>query len=597
MLKQTASRNFSMLFWGCLLFSIALHSFALFIFYSKPLWIAKFQSVFRRFSPQENVVYNPENNLLDGVFDHLIIVSHERKSRFDSPFPTLEKPLAMINPFHDRECVNFSFSPHFNLLEENAESLSLKDSSYTSTVQPVGFPLASPTISPPQYNVAYLSVPIDPFTQDHSEEKTLPLASVSQETSPVLSLHFQNPNTSFLPSYGVTEYEHPQIQFHARNLENKNDTLLSYIPKSIEKSQTPLALNNFQFPSWNEETNWNDLFAVDVRIMPRKEQQGLYFAVTLNPKLDASAKGLKQNFHFIIDSTARSEKYRVSSFKRALTRAMSYLAEGQSFNIYFVDKQIHCLSENPLIVSKKSLAEAKEFIEQEPLKKDTGTHGSLYSVLNKIQQDHTQGVDTVILITDGSFLKMRNGSENFQKWLKTADQTSLILHVATAGNTPHPALLDALAASSGGKVLHSSTHSSFPRKFAKLLIDMKTPIATDLSTQLELSNSSHAISLLGTSCKLPPLFASQPITFFGVANDPACFTLKLQGWNGQSPVELSFEIDLAKARHGAMSMKQITLQDKAEYELSLFLSSGEKKHLDQAIKCLENATPQAKKRL
>jgi hypothetical protein len=598
MLKQTERRNISFLFWGCLLFSIAVHTLIIFAFYSKPLWIAKLQSAFRRFSPQENVVYAPENHLLDGVFDHLIIVSSEKKSRFDSPFPTFEKPVTMLDLFRNRESFDIAFSPHFYSLDENADSLLLKESSYSSAVQPVEFIISSPSMPHPQNEIAYLSVSINPFASDSRNEQSLPLASVSQEANSTLSLHFQAPNSSFLPSYGITEYEQPQIQFHVQNLERSNNGFSSLLPKSAQQQQTAFALANYKLPEWEEEANWNDLFAVDVRVMPRKEQQGLYFAVTLTPKPEASMKGLKQHFHFIVDGGARAEKYRLGSFKRALTRAISYLAEGQTFNIYFVgDRHFHSLSQNPIEVSKKSIALAKQFLESESLNDSISSKGSLYSVLNKIQQEHSEGVDTVIFITDGAFLKTRNSSQNLQNWLKSSGPSTYQLHVATVGNTPHPVLLDAMAASSGGKVLHSSTHASFPRKFAKLLIDMKTPIATDLSTHLDLKNSNLAISLLGTSCKIPPLFASQSTTFFGVANGSSSFSLKLEGWNGQSPVELSFEIDLEKARHGTMSMKQITLQDKAEYELSLFLSNGEKKHLDQAIEWLESASPQAKNRL
>jgi hypothetical protein len=591
MWNQSAKQKIHKLFWGCLVFSATLHLAVLLIIYSKPFWIAKFQAVFRRFSPQENVVYTPKEFLLGEALDDLIVVPRGSKGKFETPFPTLERSFVLADRFYDLETVAYSFAPQF---DGDDSSILFKEGCYAALMQAVQFPVISPSIALAISDVAYLSVPITFTRVEERQTKTVAQALVSQEPSCPLSSPDSLPAAIANRSVTISEFEPATVEFPMQHILT-HTPIVSFVPKSLEQKQTPLALSSLKLPSSKDGTNWNELYAIEVSVMPRKEQKGAYFALTLKPNSEALERKLKQNFHFLIDASSKADKYRVSAFKKALAKATSYFAEGQTFNIHVIGKEIYSLSENSLEYSKKSQTRAKEFLEQTSFEKGLKAKGSLFSALNKIQKGHSSGVDTIVLITDGGFLKERGASQLAENWLKASFQSPIVLHIATAGNDSHSPLLDALATTTGGKVLHSATYTSFPRKFAKLLIDLKAPIATGLSTQLDLRGSYSAITLIGTSCKLAPLYASQPATFFGVANDLSHFTFNVQGWNEESPIELCFDVDLENAEQGSMSMKQLTLQDKAEHELSLFLSNGEKKHLEQAMEWLTDAT-QTRKR-
>ena len=592
MWNRKAKQKIHRLFWGCLVFSSVLHLAILMVIYSKPLWIAKFQAVFRRFSPQENVVYAPKEFLLGDALDQLIVIPHKTKGKFDAPFPSLERSFVLLESLSNLEGVLYSFSPQFG---KDEESLLLKEGSYAASMQALQFSVISPNIDLAISDVAYIAVQLT-YTLSESQhcERTVQ-AQLSQEPSCSLILEDSLPQLEPGHSVAISQYEPASVEFSMQHTLTHTPTA-AFVPKLLQEKQTPLALSSLKLPTSEDGTNWNELYALQVSVMPRKEQQGAYFALTLKPNQDAIERRLKQNFHFLIDASSNADKYRVSAFKKALCKATSYFAEGQTFNIHIVGKEIYSLSETSLAYSKKSIAQAKEFLEQKSFERGPKIRGSLFALLNKIQKGHSAGVDTVVIITDGGFLKERGISQLAENWLKASFQCPIVLHIATAGNEAHSPLLDALATMTGGKVLHSTTHASFPRKFAKLLIDLKAPIATGLSAQLDLRSSNSAITLIGTSCKLAPLYASQPAIFFGVANDLSHFTFNLQGWNEESPIELCYDIDLENAEEASMSMKQLTLQDKAEHELSQFLSTGEKKHLDQAIEWLTDAS-QTRKRL
>ncbi len=595
-------RRIPSLFWKCIALSLSVHLVFVFIIYKQPLWVAKWLSPFAHLLPQKSIVYEPNEELFEGVFDQLIVVSPQKTLGFDTPSnATLEHHLPTLeNPVHRKEILDLPFNPSFSFIVEHSEGLILREPSFSFPVA-FSFPEIEPTsIAVEKTFMADLALPSLSISTVQVEGKVMDAKKVYEEPTESFSASsFSSsvPSAEPLPSLYSSKLPHADdvdsldVQFKQRQAPPASSNAIAKAPLRL--------VQTYALPHWEKRENWNALFDVDVCVMHRKEQEGLYFAVTLNPKTEALEKKIKQRFHFIIDASKYTERHRLTIYKTAVERALNYLQAGQSFNIHIVDHDTRSLSNTCLEVSKKTLAQARSFLEK-PSVKETSEKGSLLSLLKEIGSKSSEvesigTFDTVLFITDGAFLKHKTtGIQAFKKWLRTGPP-AFLFNIATVGSDPHDPLLDAIASSSGGTVLHSMTHSAFARKFAKLLIDLKAPIMTNVVPQLTSNDKNLAISLMGTCCKATPIFASRPTTFYGVATAPSSFSLSIDGWNHADPVEVALNIDLKECRQGTIFMGQIALQDKAEHELSLYLENGIEAHFDQAMEWIEEATQPLKR--
>ncbi len=598
-------RRIHLLFWKCIALSLAAHLLFLFFIYTNPLWVTTWLSPFGNHKSQKGVVYQPPEDLFDGIFDELVVVNASKKVGFDSPNASnLEQQLPVLeNPSFIREKFAPPFLPSISI-DVQTEGLLLREPPFTTALAQAKLENPNPLISSEK-----------PSSPSKIDLPTLAIKAIKEEEHPPIAKKAEKETTE-LPSIPYTQQavesslqEMAQLYKPAAGTDFAAETEKMHalphhaVPGIAAKQELALFVQAYGLPNWDKRQNWNHFFSVDIRIMPRKEQEGLYFAVTLNPKPEAHVKAMGQQLHFVIDASKNVEKHRVSLYKRAILRALSYLTDAQSFNIYIVDTHVHALSSTMLEVSKKNLQLARDYLEKDKAgPKGVDVAQNLLSLLQTIdkkaaEEDLYQDLVTVVLMSDGGFLQNKStGLSAFKQWMKAGPPT-FVLYPTTVGSESHPPLFDLLAAASGGKVLHSSTHAAFPRKFAKLLLDLQTPIATKVFPQLASIESDTAISLIGVCCKLAPLYASQPLTLFGVAAQPTSFTLTLDGWHKEFPMEIALDIDLANCREGGLTMRQVVLQDKAEHELSLYLQNGEESHFEQALDWLKDSSEETRKRL
>ncbi|MBS3905219.1 MAG: hypothetical protein KGZ39_07830 [Simkania sp.] len=592
------SRRIPQLFWKCITLSLMVHFLFIAALYWHPLWITRWFALFPHPFKHSTVAYqiSKDPDLLEDAFDKLIVVSRPRHLLYDAPHPYAETVLPLLeNPLIRLEkppIVLTPFSPYLTQQIEGAllQTPLLDIPLFKSSIEP-SHPLLC--FDDNDKNLSIIDLPFlveaipDIQTDDHKTH-----TPQEQSFSSFLSHTLQE--QPHVPLNATEElYTAPIIPVPKPLKQPILGTIHSPSTQIVLNQQTPAPPQSYGLPKWDAWQDWQHLFHVDVQVMPRKEQEGIFFAITLIPKPEATLKAMKQHFHFIIDCSQNTEKHRISVYKKAIERSLGYLQDGHTFNIYFADKHIHALSTTPVIASRKTITQAKLFLEKQT-SKGTGTKETLLSLFKDIalkSKEHASigELDSVILLTDGVVLQDSNKrSPSFKEWLKEGSPP-FVLYATSIGNDTYPAILDALTMASGGKVLHSSTHAAFPRKFAKLVLDLKTPIATNVRPSLDIEDTSSSISLMRTCCKMAPLFASQPTTFFGAADKVEDFILHLEGIAKDSPMEMSLDINLKSCRQGTLSFRQIALQDNAEHELSLYLQNGKEVHLDQALEKLETS--------
>ncbi|MBI3236801.1 MAG: hypothetical protein HYZ48_03765 [Chlamydiales bacterium] len=189
--------------------------------------------------------------------------------------------------------------------------------------------------------------------------------------------------------------------------------LSSYsLPPSLEKkektgSQDKLLVQNgfpslekYELPHVKESASWNKDFDMTLQLLPDEENGGYFFAISLKAAGDLKEHALAQHIHFIVDRSSSVKKHRFAIFKRAVSKALSSLQPGDTFNIYMVDKKVAKFSSHMLFATAKNIRSAEAFLD----KQQAGTLFStsdIYTSLNKIFPDiqDSEQVDTAIVLT------------------------------------------------------------------------------------------------------------------------------------------------------------------------------------------------------
>ncbi len=356
-------------------------------------------------------------------------------------------------------------------------------------------------------------------------------------------------------------------------------------PKATPSFSALSSLSGYGIPEFSS-IEWNDAFDVEIKTLAR-EEGGYLFSLTFVPKIDLAQHRLKQNYYFLLDRSNSIEKHRYQSFKRAVTRAIASLREGDHFNVIIFDSKIARLSETLLPYSKKNQRLAEEFLERQP----HGHYGApidLYSSLGKIipfQVDEEEA-HTAILISDGeSSLKLDKQRSLINAWLQ-ANRGKVTLYTAAVGQDNNLSSLNLLGTISRGSLLYSDTHTGFPRKLAKLVLTLRSPVAKEMAISLLPTDPTARLQIYPSSSRLPYLFSDHPYILYGTADKLSDFTLILEGKNKGQLLSIKKEISFAKAKPGnrLLSKEWTTQQAYVFYEQ--YLQEGKPALLEEAKKLL-----------
>ncbi len=351
-------------------------------------------------------------------------------------------------------------------------------------------------------------------------------------------------------------------------------------PHLITGIRTATTLGEYGLPSLDLK-EWNDFFEVDVKTYPH-EEGGFLFSLTLIPKVDLSEYRMKQHYIFMIDRSSSMEKHRYQTAKRAVSRAITSLRPGDLFNILILDGSITKLSDASLPFSKAHLQEAEDFLEKQ-LHVRRGTSSDVYTTLMKVlnSQIETEESVTAILISDGDASSKSSQQRNkINNWLE-ANRDRVTLYTATAGNGNNLSSLKMLSLASRGTLLYSDTHAAFPRKLAKLVMDLRYPLAKEISLSI-LSPKNPAVELLPPSYRLPTLFSDHPYVIMGLTPKLTDFTLLLEGKNKDQIFSIKKTISLTKAKQGSRLLLKQWTAEKAHVLFDQYLREGEKSLLQKA---------------
>lgn len=562
------------LFFKCLIASTCLHVGCAYYFYTHPFLLkSSWQSLFHLSSAQPQKLFQEEDEtetsayLLKDVFDKLIVASSHFSKPLDS-ITTLEgqniapqKETGAYLPDVETEGVSslvgnapsfqtevtlpafvetheeVSFSAHLPKREitDPFASLSREENSLVVTLNPEAqVPLEEKNVNWPA-SVPHGPLQVTPSSPISFEDKTATL-SFKLDTKPTLET--PSPSLAAEAKGEIAETSLPPLAL-ARSTPLKATALLE--------------VEDYELPDLAVAEDWKKFFHVDLQFTPDKEGNGYLFSIDITPKKEIKAQTLKQNFYFILDRSYGIQKHKFGVFKRAVLKAISSMKAGESFNIYFLDRKGVKFSDKPVPYSMDAAVTAEQFLEQQ----EVGTpfvSSHLYSALEHVLAEiPEEGIHTAIILTDGkTSLKPAEEQKALKQWLRT-NQGKLSVYTAAVGQKNNLVSLDLLSSASGGKLLYSDTHASFPRKLAKLVLDLHDPIVCDISLAAIPADENASVILSQTSSHLPALHSHKTYRIVGKIDHPCDFDLVLKGRGQKEWITVEEKLSFADGDHLAES--------------------------------------------
>lgn len=613
----------------CIAVSCALHLLGLIYFYTHPILIhSTWDSLFGISSATPDLLdYEEEdseliqkNSLIEEAFHHVFVLS----PHFQQPLDLAELPRGIALspnaeefPF-DEIAVDSEMSWEDSSFPDELAQLDGSLFHEDSLIKSLFFPKESAWNFATQIQIDHEAVQPNIPELAFSEEELIPDSEVRRDLIYVSGVSIEaTPETDRngvnlidkLPSVEAMRNEPLSLNADSDSMLSSIEPLVAseelaisahsyfFASKALElpkirgamaPTTSHLNLEDYQLPNVALASSWNDHFHVDLKFFPSEEKGGYIFSLALSPSIDLSQYSLKQNIYFIIDRSNSVQRHRFAVFKRAVIKALASMQKGDAFNIYVVDKKVAKFNASPLRVTQKSIQAAEEFLD----KQEAGSMfagSDIYTSLEKILPgiESQEEIHTAILLTDGNTL--HNSPKQQQvlgKWLEK-NSGKVSLYTAAIGQKNNLVLLDLLSSISGGKLLYSDTHASFPRKLAKLILDLKDPVANDLMIAALPERSDAHIELYSASAHLPSLYGNQPYMIYGYIDEPCNFDLVIQGRRGEEWIAIKKAISFAEGEKGTRSLEKQWKAKTANLCYSKFLNEGKAAHLKEAKEILK----------
>ena len=612
------------LLFKCLALSLVLHTAALTVFYYNPLILQKtIKSLFGLSAAtptllefeEENIALLQKNHLLDEVFQQFVVLS----PHFQQPYDLIELPKG-ISLAPNQETADFEISSNMEKIEAPqrefilAHAVNMQDHEEKNiptffSPPEMGVPIASQLQIDAQSIFIEIPMASVPIAGSGAYEDLISLSEFSLsaefEADYALNLAPQlvSPNSlkvgDDLQLKTDTKLLSAQVNIRDINLENAPVRSTLFIPKAPNNISEKKAIavessisdfDQYDFPTLATAAEWNDDFDADVVFLPNPEGKGYIFSVSLKPNYDISDHSLKQNIYFILDRSNSVQNHRFAVFKRGVLKALSSMQHGDRFNILVIDKKVARFSTENIPVTMKNIQAAEEFLDKQEgggLFSAGEIYASLEKILTSIPADDE--MHTAILLTDGKTnFNTERKQAALKKWVEM-NQGRLSLYTAAIGRDNDLLSLDLLSSVSGGKLLYSDTHASFPRKLAKLVLDLKDPVAKDLVISAIPHNPHSHIEFYPANSHLPSLYSHQPYVLVGQIDDPCAFDLVIQGRHQDQWVAIKKNISFVEGHKGDHNLAMQWTAQQANLCYAKFLKEGKASHLKEAKEILKKS--------
>jgi hypothetical protein len=337
-----------------------------------------------------------------------------------------------------------------------------------------------------------------------------------------------------------------------------------------------------------ETASYSDSFDTDIVFLPREEQEGYIFALTLIPRTDLQLSKIKQNYSFLIDKSNSIQKERLTAAKNAVYKALDEMDLDDTFNIIAFDSKIEKLSPNSLPYSVEAVKAAKAFLDKIEL-------GSFFSSANLfkplfltipplVKEDE---IHTAIVLTDGELLNKGAAQRSLLYEWTNNNCGRVTLFGLGLGSDPHLSSLEIASAFNRGSMSYSPTKGSIKRKLLKLMKTISHPIAKNLSCRAIGLNGPAQITLYRKAVQMPHLYLNEPYVIIGTADTLDNFILFVQGRLKDQWIHIKKKISFAHAKKGGAGLKSEWAMQRVYGLYEQYIYDNDPNHLNEAQILLE----------
>lgn len=339
------------------------------------------------------------------------------------------------------------------------------------------------------------------------------------------------------------------------------------------------------FPTLNElETSiYSDYFDLDLVCLPKEKGPGYLFAVTLLPRADLNLPKLRQQYYFLIDRANSIQKDRLSATKNAVLKALEMLAPDDTFNIIAFDSKVDKLFSCPKSPDVISISQAKIFLDQVNLGSFFAP-ADLYNPLlltlpNPVRDDE---VNTAILLTDGENLSKKSSIRAIlQAWTRQ-NNGAVSLFTVGMNNDPQKSTLHLTSAFNRGQFFGSPTQRGLKRKLLKLMQNIQTPLAKNITVRGISKSQNSSIELHAGFRTSPHMYLDQPFVIIGQCDANDEFILFVQGRLKDRWMNIKKNISFINAKKGGTSLLEEWAVQKAFQAYESYVQDNNPHHLTEA---------------
>jgi len=413
--------------------------------------------------------------------------------------------------------------------------------------------------------------------------------------------------TSYTLSRKIKEPETNDIQSQAKELieQHYNEALAQNGSVNMAKPEIKKPLTEQDYHTINETHRFtqgylseipatanldtisfqND-FETTVTYVKKPDGKGYQFALKIKPNEKLYFGSPEQNFIFIVDGSGTIKKHRYNTFKDAVVKSLSYMQEGDSFNILVADSQIAAMSDKPMTWNKQGIRKVRSYLQSRTYRGYFSNYDA-FDLLSKASEYFDPNKENiVILITDGHSLETISKHKESLKSLAKGNKGRFSLFTASASQGNNIAMLDLISTFNNGEFMYSQTNAAFPRKLAVLVKHIESLIAKDIRIHVTSADPNLDIQFYPNQESYPSLYADQPYTLYGSIDKLEDFELILQGRSGDNWINIKQKVSFYAAEEAGYKLKRNFALQEAYVCYDYYLKQNDPFFLSEAERIL-----------
>lgn len=335
-------------------------------------------------------------------------------------------------------------------------------------------------------------------------------------------------------------------------------------------------------------TTFSDEFVAELEITPNPKEKGYLFSLTLEVANKELFDRPAQNFIFLVDRSGAIDKNRFQVFKQAVVKALSYLKEGDTFNIITFDNELSPMSTKEVYVSASTKHGAKRFLETQK-RSYKYAYPDIYATLTKVHKiaKHSELPSTVFLLTNGKTLEDFDTQNESLSRLLADNKDDFTLFTACASQSNNNLMLEILSTLNKGEFLHSQTHAAFPRKFASFVKHAAHLMANSIHVTAVSKDPSLNLEFYPNESLAQNLYIDKPYTVIGKIDKLTDFEIIVQGKFQDRWMNLTKKVSFKQARKGGRSIQKDYALQIAYGKYKEYLQEGNTACLNEAKEVLK----------